>query len=314
MLVSVNRYIVFIVPEIGKQEKEFGSMFALDPISSIHFKLDLPSDLRYDNQYVGMIDDYNRIGNQIHVVVRNHSICGWRPSCKVTFNDRGQLDLELDQPLKIFPYELAKFIDISKTFGSRATGDFILARTVSEPTNVRSFYIDPSGFSTDVQTFKEPEYSVLMFSNTANLFGYCSPIEPFEELECIQYHRESGTTVAVNFSAKSLSKSNADAYIVSFAHFERSIFLFAFLECGKEGKSVCKTAKVATVNSKGALLKTMLISDDLECPLPQPYVEYVSSSIAEIGNQFCFYFVCGVKDFSYESALIHTKCILKSFL
>ncbi|KAJ8676488.1 hypothetical protein QAD02_012275 [Eretmocerus hayati] len=125
---------------------------------------------------------------------------------------------------------------------------------------------------------------------------------------CVQCDWKTKSLSSTFFNVELLKNDSVDKYAVSFANLGEERFLFVVLECGKEQGSGCKGAQGATVDSEKILLKTTPIINDLECPNPL----IAKSYIGEVGDEFCFNFVCPLNESPYDSIPIQTKCILKS--
>ncbi|KAJ8675616.1 hypothetical protein QAD02_011402 [Eretmocerus hayati] len=261
------------------------------------FKLALPSDLQYEDQFIGSIPT----SDGIEIVVGHNPVCAGLDYCKLKFNRQGQ---QQGSPVP-FSTTYHKMYTLPKSEGSLDKGTFAFGPIDSQKTSWEVTYTSENSDPVILKTFKVFRNMPIM-SNTRDMYGICwQTLENREKSSCVRYDWISNITNPINYDRTQLKREGVDSVLVSFANLDNDYMLFTNLECGKNAGPKCKTATISKVSLKGELLKTSQIFNDLKCYDPHPII----STITEKGDEYCVYLVCSTDGFITSTPRLHVKCI-----
>ncbi|KAJ8670110.1 hypothetical protein QAD02_001369 [Eretmocerus hayati] len=268
----------------------FVSGIAFDFSNGKTSKLALPFDISFIGGYVGAIVN----SGKLEILVTNNPKC-CIGSCKLTFDMQGQL---VGEPVP-YPINYCQIMTLPKQLESKDQGIFTYGVTDFTTSSWQVAHMNSSGEPTIVFKFERVK-DLSLVSNTRDLYGICVKYEEKSKLECLQYAWQNNVTSVAQLNVEKILNESSDSKIVSFANGGNSTYLFVVMESKNDIK---RGIKINKVDSHENLLKSTPIFSDLECNDHFP----TKSVITQIGDDFCSYFTCFVKNSTGAFPRLHIK-------
>ncbi|KAJ8673631.1 hypothetical protein QAD02_004893 [Eretmocerus hayati] len=326
---TIENVAYVLMSEVDLQGHDYAVALAIDLESGAVFRFNLPPGYPYKDDVISLIIDHNGA----NLILRDPAICGIHlPRCKLTFNRRGE---RLGEPVS-FPIKDGLLKSFPRVVKSENRGVLVFQGlpNIRGRLEFTSVYIDFRGDTTISYHFASLP---TVFFDTGDLYLACTansslPMD-MNKIDCAQYDWKHNKTMALTLSSGDFGDKKNEAYFVSAASLDESKFLVATLECGKDHKSGCKSARVSSLNVDGQVLKAMQLFNDLECPTLSAFE---GMAVVDVENQFCFHIIHHPASnlgrnishidhpelqpsqisplFDQNSVVVQTKCIPKSDL
>ncbi|KAJ8668052.1 hypothetical protein QAD02_009715 [Eretmocerus hayati] len=275
---------VDLYSETYEDISEYVSGIVFNPKLDNLFKLDLPSDLQFNQHFIGSVVK----SDELVVVLGNHTICGKFNRCMLRFNNEGQ---KIGEPI-VFPIQYDKLQLLSGQEGSVNEGLFGIGTIVERDSSFSQvFYVTANNEPIIIDTINYPNID-FAFWNTRDMYEVCEyrirdDKNGTIQYNCLQYDWKLNKTTHLNINTT--FGQTGGSMLVSIKKLNTNSFLFTSLECNNGQKEFnCSTVQISVINSYDQILRSKEILTDLECH----DISSISSGIAEINDEYCFYLSC----------------------